>query len=141
MNLRQLLISSGSLIILVIAIFIVKAAVLHGPVVELQSAPPLTGVIAQSLGTSGSNRSLPVAGKDFILQNTRYFDNQSWVVTLVAPIRSNADRATVILRNNHGLYQVVLGPGTAFPSSSLQSLPGDVSQYLLNKGLVYESSN
>jgi hypothetical protein len=142
MNTKQLVIAFVSLVMLAAAVLVVRDVLLHGqPAIKLKPAPPLAGVISQSLGVSGSSHSLPVAGKDYNLQDTHAFDNHSWVVTSVVPARANADTAVAVLRNKDGFFQVVLGPGTAFPESSLQSLPADVSRYLVKQGLVYGTSD
>lgn len=103
--------------------------------VSLSSAPKLTGQVAQALATT--NGTVPVAGKDFTLQNINYFDNNSWVVATVKPASNQFDPGTVVLQNKQGIYQVALGPGSAFPRASVQALPPDVANYLQKQGVVY----
>ncbi len=101
--------------------------------VRLAPAPPLAGAISQSLATPQSGLGLPVAGKDYHIGNTKYFDNRVWAVAKVS-LQNNND-AYLVLRANSGTYQVVLGPGTAFSFDALTQLPPDVVAYLNSQGV------
>ncbi len=126
-------------VLLLLVSFEVRSIIFSGvPPANLGSAPPLAGSISQSLGFLPGSNSLPVYGKDYKLQNTHYFYNKQWAVTLVVPTKSNADSPTVVLKRVNSLYQVVLGPGTAFSSSSITSLPVNVSSFLNTEGVIYE---
>jgi hypothetical protein len=139
---RKQLTPLALLIALLVIAFTLQSLLLHGqPVVRLAAGPPLAGIVSQSLGISGANNSLPVVNKDYTLQNINYFNDRSWVVVSVVPINNNADKTIVVMHMTGGLYQVVLGPGSAFPDTYLQNLPADVSQYLMNRGVVYEPAN
>jgi hypothetical protein len=143
MDLKRLLAGSLFILVVVVGTLIVKSALLHGQkaVYLPAAANPLAGTVSQSLGNalgaSGSGKSLPVLGEDYNLRNVRYFDNNVWAVASVVPT-SQADTTTIVMRKTNGTYQVVLGPGTAFPGSSLQNLPIDVSGYLTSQGVIYE---
>jgi hypothetical protein len=128
------------LAILVIATLIVRH--LGGQYVKLSSAPPLSGVVAQSLDLAGGTTIVPVAGKAFSLQNVSYFDNNDWVIATVSPSNGNTTitQALVVLQKKDGTFQVVLGPGTDFDSSYLTSLPADVGQSLEQQGVISEFS-
>jgi hypothetical protein len=138
MSSRRILFLLTLMVILVIATFAVKSIVLRGSVVRLQPSTPLAGAVSQGLATFGSEHSLPQLGKDYTLQDIRYFDNKTWVIATVVPLRIHTDNALLVIRMVGGSYQVVLGPGTAFPNTYLRSLPADVSEYLINRGVIYE---
>lgn len=126
------------LVVLVVATLVVRQLLTGGlSVVHLKSAPPLTGVVAQSLGQTAQDKKLPVPNKDFQLENVRYFDNRSWVVANVISVKGKTDPALIVLKQFGATYQVVLGPGTAFSADYLQSLPLDVGQYLTANGVFY----
>jgi hypothetical protein len=140
MNRKQLQLPI-SLVTLLIVALAVKSILLHGqPVIRLQHGPALVGIVSQSLGISGPNQALPVAGKDYELQNINYFDNKAWVVASIVSL-NGANNQIIVMHMISGMYQTVLGPGSAFPDSYLQSLPPGVSQYLLNRGVMYESAD
>jgi hypothetical protein len=129
------------LLALVVVATLIARFVLIGsaPSVRLSVAPPLTGAISQSLSSGGGLATLPQPGKDYDLQNTHYFDNNTWIVTTIQPITNKFNQSVVIMQQANGGYQVVLGPGSSFDNSYLLSLPTDVGQYLASKGILYES--
>ena len=134
-NTRQL----ARRVILVLVLFVVSVLVKHVVLnglylTKLQSAPALAASIAPSIITSGS-KNLPIAGKDFKVLSTNYFDNKQWAVVTVATIPDN-NSATLVLENINGVYTVVLGPGTVFSTSVTQSMPSDVVAYLVYEGLI-----
>jgi ABC-type xylose transport system substrate-binding protein len=104
----------------------------------LSPAPPLSGVVSQSLSNLGSHGSLPIEGKDYVLSSVRYFDNQTYAVAQVKPLNQVADPGSLVLQQINGTYRVILGPGTAFSSVDTQELPNDVVQYLKSQALIYE---
>ena len=132
-----------AIVILLIAILSVKSVLLGGATrIELSSAAPLTGQISQALITSGAGNTLQVAGKDYTLANTTYFDNQTWAVTHIDSTSGNtANSGLAVLQVRSGIFQVVLGPGSAFAESYVQNLPADVAEYLNGQGAVYDSVN
>jgi hypothetical protein len=138
MSPKRLLLLLTFMVMLLVLTFVLKAAILRGPVVRLQKSQPLAGVVSQGLASSGPTNSLPEFGKDYTLQSIRYYDNKAWVTATVVPLSTKTDNALVVIHMINGSYQVVLGPGTAFPNNYLQGLPADVSQYLLNQGVIYE---
>jgi hypothetical protein len=128
------------LALLVMATIVVRQLLTGGlSTVRLKSAPPLAGVVAQSLGPTAQDKHLPVAGKDFQLENVRYFDDRTWAVASVISPGGKTDPALIVLKQFGATYQVVLGPGTAFSSDYLQSMPLDVGQYLTANGVFYGS--
>ena len=126
-------------VLFVIALFIVSLAIkyiiLDGVgVTRLQTGPPLAGSIAPSLAPANS-KSIPVVGENFKILSTRYFDDKQWAVASVASL-PDMDLAILVLEKIDGVYTVVLGPGTSFPSSAAQSMPADVAVYLQSRGLI-----
>jgi hypothetical protein len=124
---------------IIVLTLVIKALLIGGsPIISLEPGPPLSSAVSQGLGTSGANTDLPVAGKDYSLKDVHYFDNKLWVVATVDPIRNDADTAIMVMQKIEGVYQVVMGPATAFSRSYIYTLPGDVSLYLNDKGLLNE---
>ena len=106
--------------------------------ITLQSADPVAGRISQAL-TSTSQVSLPVAGKDYRIQNTNYFDTKTWAVVVIKGINNTITDGLFVLTKVNGTYNVVLGPGTSFPRSATLAMPTDVQQYLYNGGYLYDT--
>lgn len=128
----------GSLVILVLAAFVAKSLILNGAkVVKPAPAAALVGSVEQSLSAGGKQSKQPLSAKDFAISNIRYFDAKSWVVATISPTAHQFDQGLVVLKNVSGLYEVELGPGSAFPNSILYSLPADVGSYLNSQGLLY----
>jgi hypothetical protein len=129
----------GTLATLALALVLVNPVLLHGSSrVSLRAADPLTGQVAQALGTATTGGKLQVPGSDFVLRNTKYFEDQTWVVTTIASVGGKSNNGVAILERRNGIFQVVLGPGTEFSTSYTQSLPSSVSTYLSEQGLLYE---
>ena len=123
---------------LIVLLLSLRPIILGTPIIRLNTAPKLTGQIALSY-TSTSQQALPIAGKDFTLSNVQYFDNNQWIVANIKPLTARLpEGGMVVLGLNDGVYQVAVGPGTAFSSTSLQALPNDVIQYIRGIGAVYE---
>jgi hypothetical protein len=137
---RSYLVKTSVLILLVIGALVGKNILLGGAKpIKLKPAPALAGIVSQSLAASSKQTSLPQPGKDFRLENIRYFDNNTWVIAGLKPLRDQFNSGVVVLKNIDGQYEVVLGPGSAFDSSYLLSLPSDVGNYLKTQGAIYES--
>ena len=134
---------NNRLALVILAILITVAVIMRSslgstPVIKLGAGPALAGSVSQSLYNGGHQGYVPIEGIDYTLQNTKYFDNGTWVITTVSPIKQTSfDTSLVVLNQGDGFYQAVLGPGSAFPSSALRSLPSDVGQYLKTKGVIY----
>jgi hypothetical protein len=131
----------GWLLLLVLASLLARYLITGGAtVVSLQTAPPLSGIVAQSLFSGTGRTSLPVPGKDFSLKNLHYFNGRQWAVASVVPIGNNFDPSVVVLERQSGVYRVVLGPGSSFEVTYLKSLPTNVGDYLYGLGIMYVSS-
>lgn len=136
---RQSLIARYLLILAFLAIgaSIVKYIVLGGlPVITLAPATPLSSAISQGLTSLTTGNTLPVEGKDFVIKDVHYFDNQTFAVVSVGALKLSTDPATLVLQKLNGSYRVILGPGTTFSASSVQDLPSDVVQYLNSRGVT-----
>jgi len=105
--------------------------------VKLPPAASLMGSVAQSLYSGNGRTKLLTPGKDFNLKNTHYFNDSAWAVTTVTPTKQQFNQAVVVLEKKDSAYQAVLGPGSAFSSSVLVSLPTDVASYLNSLGVTY----
>jgi hypothetical protein len=126
------------LVFCLITAVLVRPLVLgSGAAVDLPSAPALTGQISQSFAVSGA-ATLPVAGKDYALQATHYFEKNDWVVTTIKPLTDSLTDGFAVLQKQAGQYVVVAGPGSAFSSSQTAAMPDDVALYLRNLGAVYD---
>jgi hypothetical protein len=125
-----------ALIIILLGIF-AKAIILQGhPTVNLATAPQPANAVSVALGPNSGNNYLPVAGRDYTLQDTHYFDHGDWAVTTVKPVSSNADTVYVVLEKINGNYQAVIKPGNLFSSSYFYSLPSELAEYLDQKGAL-----
>lgn len=126
--------------VVVVATVIVHALLLGGaPYHRLAKTTALYGTISQSIGTN-DKKSLAIGDKDFTLEDTQHFGDD-WLVTSIVPTpKSSLARAVVVMQKRNGTFQVVLGPGTAFDSSTLVSLPADLGNYLTQQGYIYEFS-
>jgi hypothetical protein len=133
----------GIAVLALTGLLIARYIVLGGATkrVSLVAAPSLTGVVSQSLAASQKAARLPIANQDYRLQDIRYFDNANWAVANIQPIDNAFDPGFVIFEKLQGAYEVVLGPGSAFDSSYQLNLPKDVSQYLSEQGVFYESTD
>jgi hypothetical protein len=133
---KKLLYLAGFFVVLLVLSAIVRNAVLgQSKTVILSSAPPLTGQVAQTMGTT-QNSELPVPGKDFTLKHVRYFQRRTLAVAQLKPLHGQFDDSYVIMKRKRGVYQVILGPGSAFRRSTLQSLPEAAIHYLDQQGAV-----
>ncbi len=127
------------LLVPLVVLWIARMLIIGGASpVTLRAADPLAGRISQAL-TSTSQVSLPIAGKDYKIQSTNYFDNKTWVVVTIKGVNSTITDGLFVLTQVNGVYNVVLGPGTAFPSSATLAMPTDVQQYLHNGGYLYDT--
>lgn len=131
----------ASLLILGVA-FIARSLVMGGvtTVVKLQPGTPMGGAISQTLASPDGK--LPVLNKDYSIQNIVSFDDGDWaVVTIKQVVSGQSNSALIVLKHEDGLYKTVLGPGTAFPDTYLQTLPANVGGYLYNQGAIYGTTN
>ena len=140
---RSVTILSIIALILLIAVASIKSTIYGGTKsVTLSSAPALTGQISQALASSNNGQlTMPLYGTDYTLQNTKYFNNNDWVVTTIKPITNTMNQSVVVLEKKAGVYSVVLGPGTAFPETTALSMPGSLGQYLKQQGMFYGATN
>lgn len=101
---------------------------------KTQSMSPLEQAVSLDLLSPNSGQ-IPTPGKDFKLTKSTYFDNNSWVIANISYLPDN-NAAALVLEKINNVYDVVLGPATAFSLSSTYSLPGDVAQYLTSNYLI-----
>lgn len=120
-------------IVLLIVCLVIKHSVL-ADYKKLPSASALSNSVASSLTSSGSN-SLPTPNKDFLITDTKYFNNNQWVVVTVKENNTHSDTAYEVLEKINGVYTVVLGPGTSFSQDVQEEMPTSVSDYLSLQGL------
>lgn len=132
-----------TLIVLVfIGSFIVHTLILGGhSTVKLEHAGTISGLVAQDTSSINSQNKLQTPGKDFSLNNIKFFDNDNWAVANYIISETKESSSTIVLKKIQGTLQIILGPGTAFSSDSLQSMPPDVAEYLKNNGAVYGTTN
>ena len=115
---RQQLRTILLLVSLVIATVAVRFLLTGGlATISLRPAPPLTGIVSQSLGHLGASKSLPVPGEDFNLKDIHYFDNKSWVVASVTPTKKSISPALVIL-HGPGLWSARWRSASRTPESA-----------------------
>ena len=139
MTTRRIVVMTSILVLPLCALWAVRLLILGGiNPVTLQAANPLVGRISQAL-TSTEQVNLPIAGRDYKLQDTTYFDNKTWVVVSIKGTNNTITDGLFVLKQVGGVYSVVLGPGTAFPSSLTVAMPTDVQQYLKDEGYLYDT--
>jgi hypothetical protein len=102
------------------------------PTLTLQPAAPLVGQIAQAIGPVSQGKLL-IPSQDFTL-TTKYFDNNTWVVVNINPVNQAFNASTAVMEQKDGIYQLELGPGSAFLPSQLTSIPADVAAYINSGG-------
>jgi len=123
-----------SIILSVLCLAIGQA--LRSSYVKLDSAPSLSGQVAQATQSAGSGDSIPVPGKDFTLADVRYFSDKTWALVSFEPTSNDSFNAGLaILQKKDGIFQVVLGPSSTLPSDYSYSLPPDLDAYLSQKGV------
>lgn len=139
-SLKAVAIRTGIAILLVVALFVLRPAILGGhDAVTLQGAQTLTGQVSQAF-TNSESHSLPIAGKDYELQNVTYLEDTQWVVANIHLLKSSTDDAIIVLQKKDGIYTTVLGPGTAFSNTVTESLPNNVGLYLAQLGVLYDTT-
>jgi hypothetical protein len=98
------------------------------------SDSPAAETINIALNDTRSPDHLLVEGKDYQLEDQRFFENESWMVAAIVPIPpTEANDATIVLKRANTTYEVILGPGTDFSQDDLQQLPSEVAQYITKK--------
>jgi hypothetical protein len=122
------------LVTCIVGTVILRTILLGGvPLVNLQPAAPLSGVLAQSIPTKGGG--LAKVDKDYYIKSSRYFDNNTWAVASIVFAGQGDNTASVVLHKKAGFYTVVLGPGTSFARADTKSFPDDVITYLESLGV------
>lgn len=140
MNKRVTITLAATLVFLAIAALLVPSIVLSGAhAITLRDAPQLTGQVAQALANSQKAGSVPETGKAFTLSSVDYFENNTWAVASIKGDQRNVTDGIAVLQLREGIFQVVVGPGTAFPSSVTRKLPPSVTGYLNQRGVIYGS--
>jgi hypothetical protein len=131
---KSLLKRLGFLVGLIIVAVLARTILTDGaPTIKLSPASSLAGAVSIGIGQA-STSPLPIAGKNYQIKSTKYFDNNQWVAINILPLKTKADPATLVLKKIDGVYLTVLGPAGQFNSSYVYSLPADVSQYLSQQG-------
>jgi hypothetical protein len=136
MNRKSFVVGFILISVLLVMLVIMRFVLLGGlRVVSLSSAPMFSGQISQSLGPS-PNGSFLVLGKDYSL-DTHYFDNNTWVVAAIKPLVPTLNSAVAVMKNQAGIYRIVLGPSSSLTTNQIRSLPTDVGDYVSARVAVY----
>jgi hypothetical protein len=131
-----------SLLVIFLLVGIIGRSILLGgaSVETLGPAPGISGEISQSLVSSSQN-GLPMAGKDFVIKSTTYFDTNTWVVVIVGTVADPTNESTIVMQKVSGVYQIVIGPGTAFTTQQVANFPADVISFISSHGtLIYNQT-
>ncbi|MEJ0072800.1 MAG: hypothetical protein WDN27_01780 [Candidatus Saccharibacteria bacterium] len=123
MNKRNMVLTLILVILAVIALAL-PSMLTGGKRVTLHKASPLMGAISQSLGSDVK----------FTIASTQYFDNNSWALASLNISGLGNQTSRVVLQKRDGMFMVVLGPGSDFPTNALRSLPPDLAGYLSGEG-------
>jgi hypothetical protein len=132
MNMKRDYIRAGMLagVVIVVAL-IIRVALLGGAAVADPKPNDIDAGVSESVLSSLSG---DMSG-DFKLSNIHYFEDKSWVVAEIRPKDvSLAESDLVVLQRQDKAYQVVLGPGSIFPLSTLENIPVSVKDYLVTSG-------
>src|SRR6266702_4320730 len=100
--------SKKKLIIIIIVVLVIggegllllRKAILGGTTNLGPSQNSLGSQVAKSLGNANSSTAsptLPVEDKDFSIDSTKYFDNNTWVLVHVVPVTPNAAEPAYII--------------------------------------------
>lgn len=128
------------LLVLFGASILVPSLILGGAKhVTLASGGVFDGRISQTLSSSVQS-SIPTSGRDYKLKVLRYFDDKKWAILAITGTKGGSiTDGTVVVKLSSGVYDVVLGPGTAFPASSTVTMPADLTTYLRDGGYLYDT--
>jgi hypothetical protein len=136
-GIQGIVVRVSACILLFIALFAARPLILgSGQQVKLVDAPKLAGQISQSMAVNDSG-ALPQVNKDYKIAKAEYFDNNSWVVVNFSWLDDTGNDGVLVLKDMNGVYNPVLGPGSAFSSTATETLPKDVSLYLDKMGVFY----
>ena len=105
-------------------------------VIRLNKTSALSGEISASLFNYSTSNNL--SKPNFVITNTRYFDNYSWAVVNIKLVPSQ-NTSMVVLKQVNGAYMVEFGPGNSIPQTSLIAVPSDLVNYLEFNKLVNQS--
>jgi hypothetical protein len=130
----------GCLIVLAVIAAVGRQLILGDQLTTETPKDTISDQVSQSLTNPLSPDTVPLEGKDFKIEDKKFFENNTWLVATVVPTEKNAaDPATIVMKLENGAYIMVLGPGTAFPLDDVALLPPDVIQYLRTTDRVSEA--
>ncbi|MEI6755697.1 MAG: hypothetical protein WCK80_01620 [bacterium] len=133
-NLKKLF----SSLLLILAGYLIQLFLINGVgVLKLKPAPPELGLVPIFYQESSKFDKLPIYGKNYTLENLKYLENGNWAAATLVSVPGK-NKATVVMKKINGVFVVVMGPGTQFSESTLESLPLSVGTYLYSRG-VYGS--
>ncbi len=104
-------------------------------VIKLDKTTNPLGQVSHAVASSGG---VDFAAESINIKKHRFFADKAWYIALVESKRPQLNSGWVILKNVDGIYQPVLGPGTAFAYDDVVFLPPDLLAYLLDLGVVYD---
>ncbi len=109
--------------------------ILGGAPVVFLKVDPISDQVAKSLQGSGGGY-LPILGKDYVIKNTKYFENKQWVVVSTQPVGTASDALIIIFHKNGNSYEVTVGPTNFFANTDVGKLPTSVINYLKDLKLL-----
>jgi hypothetical protein len=72
---------------------------------------------------------LPIQGSDYNLK-VKYFNNNSWAVSSITPIKGFSDSLTAVYEKNGDNYKTVIYPSNLILQKNINNLPSVVQSYL-----------
>ncbi len=119
-------------------ISLVSATIIRGGVYETTlSDVTLQEKINKSLESQTDTLNPPK--RNYTISDETYFENREWVAAIAVDTSSDhTEPATIVMQFQNNEYATVLGPGTSFPKSLVNSLPKSVQDYLTSRELVFE---
>jgi hypothetical protein len=138
-SIKTIIIFVALVLIVPIGALVGRQVILKGTPKQYSLSPTTELAIGQALDSPDSPASTWREGKDYRLSDKKYFLDKEWLVaTLELTNQGNPgpEPSTVVMKRDGASYQIIVGPGTDFPSDGLPALPQEVLQYLKDIGRV-----
>jgi hypothetical protein len=85
-----------------------------------------------------SNLTIPLGSAGVSITNVVYFYSNTWAIVYMSQDQNSAGIAVAQYDAANQSWSVAIGPGTYFPSSSVQNLPTQVQEYLYSNNFAVE---
>jgi hypothetical protein len=111
----------------------------NNKVISLSKGTTFGGQIAQYMGIPAEHKDLAVEGKDFTVDKSIRYANDTWAVVHFKTLTDRvAEGGYAVFHKEHGIYTIVISPSTSIMSTYLHGMPDNLVAYLYKQGVVYE---